>query len=68
MICIPSLIITYAALFFIKNKFPNITITFGMFENASAFAVVILFILLSMIIPLSILRRKTAKEILNENN
>lgn len=68
MICIPSLIITYAALFFIKKKFPNITIIFGMFENASAFAVVILFILLSMIIPLSILRRKTAKEILNENN
>ena len=68
MICILSLIITYTALFFIKRKYLNINITFGIYENISAFAVIILFILLSMIIPLSILKRKTAKEILNENN
>ncbi|MGN0633610.1 MAG: hypothetical protein ACI4JW_07035 [Oscillospiraceae bacterium] len=68
MICIPSLTLTYVTLFFIKLKYINLTITFSTFENVSALAVVILFILLSMIIPLSLLRRKSPKEIINENN
>ncbi len=68
MLCIPSLILTYVVLSLIKLKHVNINIEFSMLENASAIVVIVLFIILSMIIPLSLLRRKTAKEIIAENS
>lgn len=69
MICLPSLVIAYTGLFVLKKigPFSDLTVSFGLFENISAIVIALIFILLSLIMPYFILKRKTPKNILSEN-